>query len=77
MSFDSRSFNAESWGLSWGLTYEANQEVTLFAASGHNAPPLASRRYPQGRKRNLRLENEKVRMRIVRRQEEDWLFGVL
>jgi hypothetical protein len=74
MSFDSRSFSAESWGASWGLTWEANQVATLFSAPGHNAPPLASPRHPQGRKRNLRLENEKVRTRIVRRQEEELLL---
>ena len=68
---DSRSFSAESWGLSWGLTYEAAQALQPRTV-GSNAPPLA--RYPQGRKRNLRLENEKVRTRTVRRQEEELLI---
>lgn len=75
MSFDSRSFSAESWGPSWGLTWEAAQE-NLLSAPGYNAPPLGSRRYPQGRKRNLRLENEKVRTRIVRRQEDELLLAL-
>jgi hypothetical protein len=75
MSFDSRSFSEESWGPSWGLTWEAAQ-VDLNPSKGSNAPPLANRRYPQGRKRNLRLENEKVRMRIVRRQEEELFLAL-
>jgi hypothetical protein len=66
-------WSAGSWGASWGEGIEV--EAGTLTTGGH-APPLASRRYPQGRKRNLRLENEQARARIVRRQEEDLIIGL-
>jgi len=37
-SFSAESFSAESWGESWGLTWEAAQDESLFKGGGRAHP---------------------------------------
>lgn len=41
LSFDVRSFSERSWGLSWGLTYEAAQELFFQGGGGPDASDSA------------------------------------
>lgn len=50
-------------------------EDELRPAGGHNAPPLAFRRYPQGRRRRDMLgENRKTEIARRRRNDEEFLL---
>lgn len=73
LSFDVRSFSPDSWGPSWGLTWEAAQDDLTIPTGGGNASPLAQY-HLQGRRRNVWQQNRKARKRVLRRQEEEVLL---
>ena len=84
-SFDARSFSEESFGLSWGLTYEAAQVILVkkkpvISVSGADAPvtKTVSKQIKKPKQPKLHLvelykQQEEIKVKQQVQQDDDLL----